>query len=115
MPDSSINSGVFIRCKNQELSARDCYELNIWDLHPNQDFRTGAVVTRAVPSAFVETIGKWNTYKIKAQGDHLHVWVNGQQTADIQDSDRSEGYIGLQANGTGEIRFRKVKLKQLKH
>jgi hypothetical protein len=64
-PDSTINSGIFIRCKNFEISAEDCYEVNIWDLHPNQDFRTGAIVAKFKPLAIVETIDKWNTYKIK--------------------------------------------------
>ena len=45
-PDSTINSGVFIRCKNQDINPTDCYELNIWDLHPDQTNRTGAIVTR---------------------------------------------------------------------
>ena len=36
-PDSTINSGVFVRCKNaNDINPIDCYELNIWDLHPDQ-------------------------------------------------------------------------------
>ena len=30
-PESTINSGVFIRCKNYDINASDCYEINIWD------------------------------------------------------------------------------------
>ena len=113
-PDSTINSGVFIRCKNFEINAADCYEINIWDLHPNQEFRTGAIVTKASPISLVETINKWNTYKIKIERDHLEVWVNGVLTADIRDKALSEGFIGLQAQGMGEIRFRNVKINVLK-
>ncbi len=107
-PDSTINSGVFIRCKNYALSAEDCYEVNIWDLHPNQDFRTGAIVTKLKPLARVETIGKWNSYKIKNVKDHLEVWINGVLTADMRDHSRMDGYVGLQASGTGEICFKNV-------
>jgi hypothetical protein len=81
-PDSTINSGIYIRCQNQEISFTDCYEINIWDLHPNQDFRTGAIVNRAIPLNYVETIGEWNTYKIQIQGDHLQAWINDIPTAD---------------------------------
>jgi hypothetical protein len=112
-PDSSINSGIFIRCKNKEISYTDCYEINIWDLHPNQDFRTGAIVNRAIPLTYVETIGEWNTYKIQIQGDHLQTWINDILTADLKDSSLQEGYIALQAMGTGEIRFRNVKFQSL--
>ena len=112
-PDSTINSGVFIRCINNDLSADNCYEINIWDLHANQDFRTGAVVTKSKPLAIVETIDKWNTYKIKMENDHIMAWVNGILTADMQDSDHLEGYLGLQASGVGEIKFRNVKISSL--
>ncbi len=113
-PDSSINSGIFIRCQNKEISFTDCYEINIWDLHTNQDFRTGAIVNRAIPLNYVETIGEWNTYKIQVQGDHLQAWINDVLTADLKDSSLAEGYIALQAMGTGEVRFRNVKIKELR-
>ena len=113
-PDSTINSGIFIRCKNFEINADDCYEVNIWDLHPNQDFRTGAIVTKMKPLAFVETIGKWNSYKIKIEKNHLEVWVNGVLTADMNDHTRMEGHIGLQASGIGEIGFRKIRIHEIK-
>jgi hypothetical protein len=112
-PDSTINSGIFIRCQNQEISFTDCYEINIWDLHTNQDFRTGAIVNRATPLNYVETIGEWNTYKIQIQGDHLQAWINDIPTADLKDSSLAEGYIALQAMGTGEVRFRNVKFQSL--
>jgi hypothetical protein len=112
-PDSSINSGIFIRCQNKEISFTDCYEINIWDLHPNQDFRTGAIVNRAIPLNYVETIGEWNTYKIQVQGDHLQTWINDVPTADLKDSGLAAGYIALQAMGTGEVRFRNVRFQSL--
>ncbi len=113
-PDSTINSGVFIRCKNIDINAVDCYEINIWDLHPNQDYRTGAIVTKSNPLARVETINKWNTYKIKIENHHLVVWVNNVLTGDIKDETLSKGFIGLQGKGKGEIKFRNVKISRLK-
>lgn len=113
-PDSTVNSGVFVRCKQRELSHTDCYEMNIWDLHPNQDFRTGAIVSRSVPEALVYTNDKWNTYKIRCEKGHLQVWINDILTADIQNDDLDEGYISLQAAESGEVRFRKLSLTPLK-
>lgn len=112
-PDSTINSGIFIRCSKEEINPTDCYELNIWDLHPDQDNRTGAIVTRMAPLAHVETIDKWNTYRIKAEKNRIQVWVNEILTADTIDDALPGGYIGLQAKGTGEIKFRNVKIKTL--
>ncbi|MCJ7467656.1 MAG: DUF1080 domain-containing protein [Maribacter sp.] len=112
-PDETVNSGIFIRCKNDELSYTDCYEINIWDNHPDQKNRTGAIVSRAVPMAQVQTLNKWNTYKIKSEKNHIQAWVNGILTADIKNEDLTQGYIGLQAAEIGTIKFRKVRIKRL--
>ncbi len=112
-PDSTINSGVFIRCTKDEIDPASCFELNIWDLHPNQKYRTGAVVTKSIPLNKMETINKWNKYKIKIENNHLKAWINGVLMADIRDRSLTEGFVALQAAGTGEIRFRNIKLKEL--
>lgn len=109
-PDSTINSGVFLRCTNQEISAEDCYEFNIWDLNPNPEYRTGGVVFRTSASEDVETIGKWNTYRLVVQGDLLQAWINEVQVISLRDDSHSSGYIGLQAMGNGSIRFRNLQL-----
>lgn len=109
-PDSTINSGIFIRCQNKELSAKDCHEINIWDLHPNQDNRTGAIVGKFKPLVKVNTLNRWNTYKIECKDEKLSVWVNDQLTAEYEDPTLQEGYIGLQAAGKGTIKFRNVHL-----
>lgn len=112
-PDAGINSGVFVRCKNKDISNSDCYEMNIWDYHPDEESRTGSIVTRVKPLANVETIGRWNSYKITCEGNHIRTWINGKLIADIYDDDLSEGYIALQAAQTGRIKFRNVKMKVL--
>lgn len=113
-PDDTVNSGVFLRCTDSDdISEVDCHEINISDLHANQDFRTGSIVKKAVPLVKVDTNNKWNTYKIKAEKNRIEVWVNDVLTADLTDDSLIEGYIALQAKDTGEIRFRNVKLQPL--
>lgn len=111
-PDAGINSGIFVRCKNKEISNKECYEMNIWDYHPDQESRTGSIVTRAKPLIDVQTIGKWNSYKITCEGNHIRTWINSKLTADIYNDDLSEGYIALQATEPGRIKFRNVKIKE---
>lgn len=112
-PDSTINSGVFIRCKQRQLSYEDCYEINIWDLHPKQENRTGAVVSRFSPLEKLETLNKWNTYKIRNEKDRLQAWINGVLVVDLKDQDLKSGPIALQAAEKGVIKFRNVKVKSL--
>jgi len=107
-PDSVINSGIFIRCKENAISNVDCYEINIWDLHPDQKNRTGAVVTRSTPLAHVETLDKWNSYKIKNEKDRLQAWINDVLVVDLKNQDLKNGPIALQAAEAGQIMFRNV-------
>ena len=112
-PSTDINSGVFIRCEDFNMTPTKCYELNIWDNHENQDFRTGAIVTKSKPLANVNTINKWNTYKIKAKGRRIQAWINGKKVADLSDESRATGYISLQADKHGTIKFKNVSIKKL--
>lgn len=47
---------------------------------------------------------QWNHYKIKAQGEHIQIWVNGVLTVDVIDSNLSEGHIGIQHHGSAKFK-----------
>lgn len=113
MPDKIVNSGIFLRCAEDKFNPTDCYEINIADNHENQNFRTGAIVTKAKPIAIVNSVNKWNQFRISAKGNHIQVWLNGIKTGDIKDESSSKGIIGLQLNGNGQIQFRNVRIREL--
>lgn len=109
-PDDTINSGVFARCSDIALSAEYCYEFNIWDEHPDQKWRTGAVVGRVSPIERVYTLDQWNTYKIQCEKDMIRAWINGTLVVDLKNDELNAGHIGLQASGKGTIRFRNIRI-----
>ncbi len=113
--DPETNSGIYIRCQQRDRVHPDtCYELNIWDLHPQQEARTGAIVFRVMPPlAQVHTLQGWNTYRVRAVGSRLDVWVNGELTAVLEQAEFEQGFIALQRWQTGTVRFRKLLLKEL--
>ena len=108
------NSGIYMRCQNPEvITDRDCYEANIYDQRPDPSYGTGGIVHRAAVSDPAPTVGgKWNVYRITAYGDRLIAELNNEITADVSDSELSEGPIGLQW-AAGELRFRKVEIARL--
>ena len=112
--DEEANSGVFIRCeRTDKLDAKLCYEVNIYDKRPDPSYGTGAIVDVAKVDPMPKAAGKWNTFEITAQGPHLVVVLNGQKTADAQDSKHlNAGPIALQY-GSGVVKFRKVQIKPL--
>ncbi len=118
--ESDSNSGIFIRCNNrQKISAADCYEANIWDTRPGQDYATGGIVDVAKVGPVPKAGGKWNTMDVIARGDHLVVLVNGAKSAEARNGKHARGPIGLQrAPGNAKqaptpIKFRKVEIREL--
>ncbi len=112
--DEEANSGIFIRCDVRNIiDSKVCYEVNIFDKRPDPSYGTGAIVDVAKVDPMPKAAGKWNTYEITAQGPHLVVVLNGQKTADVQDSKHlNAGPIALQY-GSGIVKFRKVRNKAL--
>jgi hypothetical protein len=112
--DDEANSGIFIRCdQSEKIDAKICYEVNIFDKRPDPSYGTGAIVDTAKVDPMPKAGGKWNTYEITAQGPHLTIVLNGQKTADVQDSKHlNAGPIALQY-GSGVVKFRKVQIKPL--
>jgi hypothetical protein len=110
----TTNSGVFLRAsKPDRVSDTTSYEINIYDARPDQSGRTGAIVGIAKPSQVINAAGRWNTYDITARGDHIVIVLNGVTTVDVHDSTYANGPIALQYGGSGEVRFRNIKIERL--
>jgi Domain of Unknown Function (DUF1080) len=111
--DEEANSGVFIRCdQSDKIDAKICYEVNIYDKRPDPSYGTGAIVNVAKVDPMPKAAGKWNVYEITAKGPHLTIVLNGQKTADVDDSKHLGGPFALQY-ASGVVKFRKVQIKQL--
>jgi hypothetical protein len=111
--NDEANSGIFIRCEDPaDPNPRTCYEVNIFDQRPDPTFGTGGIPGHAPVAGVPKTGGKWNTYDIIAQGDHIVLVLNGLRTVDIHDNTHASGHIGLQF-GAGIVRFRKAEIRPL--
>lgn len=111
--DDQANSGIFIRCdKSDAIDSKICYEVNVFDKRPDPKYGTGAIVDVAKVDPMPKAGGKWNTYDITAKGSHLTVVLNGEKTADVDDSKHASGPFALQY-GAGVVKFRKVQIKPL--
>jgi hypothetical protein len=108
------NSGIFIRCQDvKAISAKTCYEINIWDGRPEQDFATGGIVNVAKVLTPVKTAGQWGTIVITARGPKMAVTVNGTKTAEGEHTQFTRGPITLQFGGPGAVKFRKVQIRRM--
>jgi hypothetical protein len=67
--------------------------------------------------------GKWNKYRVLADGANIKVWINGAVVSDLNHEEKykshPKGFIGLQVHSIGrgsgpyEVRWRKIKIKEL--
>ena len=63
--------------------------------------------------------GKWNQFRVVAQGNRIRSFVNGVPVADFEDDRDASGFIGLQVHsiksGTGpfSVSWKKVRIREL--
>ena len=107
----ATNSGIFIRTSPTPKNvAKDCYEINI--APSDNPFPTGGIVGR-LKGELVEPNDGWRTMKIVADGDQIHVDVDGVATSRYSDDKPlGRGFISLQLN-KGAIAFRNIRLRPL--
>ena len=110
--EDDTNSGIFIRCNNsQNISADNCYEINIWDNHPNQELRTGSIVKLVKPLIHIDTLERWVRVDIEAKGNQIRAIFDDQVTAELVNKRSLSGVIALQYGGTGILKFRNLSIE----
>ena len=55
----------------------------------------------------------WNTMRVRAKGDHLEVWLNGRQVADVHDDTSDSGRIGFQVHPGAQFGPMKVTVREI--
>jgi hypothetical protein len=63
-------------------------------------------------------LNEWNEYRIRCEGRHIQLWVNGVQTVDYTEDDESivqSGRIAVQIHGGGkaEARYKDIVIEEL--
>jgi len=55
----------------------------------------------------------WNTLRIRAERDHLQIWLNDRQTANVYDTTSNTGKIGFQVHPGAEFAPMKIVLRDV--
>jgi putative membrane-bound dehydrogenase-like protein len=124
----SVNAGIQFRSKRaanhhevqgyQADVAKES-ERNIWgSLYDEARRRVMLVEGDQAVVAEAYRANDWNDYTIRAQGNHIQLWINGQLTADYREDDRTiarTGIIGLQIHSgpPAEAWYRHIAIKDL--
>ena len=90
---------------------------NFWDEGRRTKWLDESVDAKEKQSVYKP--GKWNQFRIVAQGNRIRSWVNGVAVADFTDDRDSAGFIGLQVHkikkGTGpfSVSWKNVRVREL--
>ncbi len=113
------NSGVWFRYQSPEVA----YQADILE-YANPECYSGTLycpgkmfLAMNTDKTLVNRDG-WNTLLIQAQGDHLQIWLNGRQVADVHDTTTASGAIGFQVHpgqefGSMKLLVRDIQIKPL--
>jgi len=120
-----INAGVQFRSQRLQEPAYEMigYQADIgdklWGALYDESRRKRVI---AAPDSVVNKptvhIDDWNDYEIRAEGNRIRLFLNGEQTVDYTESDKTipqEGKIGLQIHGNGKARvsYKDISIQKL--
>jgi hypothetical protein len=119
--ESDGNSGVFFR------SSLDGTKISGWQAEvapPGnntggiyESYGRGWLIQPSAEAQKALKYGEWNTMKIRAAGDEVTTWLNGQQMITLKDEKigQAEGVIALQIHSGGgiKVRWRNIRIKEL--
>lgn len=127
------NSGLHFRTRMRGSIVNESLEAQIIDddyrspqdpgFKVSSTTRTGAIYAVTGPnSSALRPLGEWNEMRIRCEGDHIEIFVNGTQTASVDTSTKSAlkdrpktGKI-LISNWAGEakgVAFRNIRLRKI--
>lgn len=113
------NSGFYFRAvppENNPDGFPRGYEAQICH---NQDAHTGWLWKPGTPTGEAEKLitkdGEWFSYKIKAVGNNITFWINGELVMKYEDDEYQSGYFAIQGHNPGmKIEAKELYYKNLK-
>lgn len=83
--------------------------------------RRNKVLVKPDPAVLAKAMkpGDWNDYRIRAEGPHIQLWLNGVQTVDYTEAEpniAARGHFGLQvhAGPPMEVLYKELRITELK-
>jgi hypothetical protein len=108
------NTGIWFRYQ----SASKAYQADILE-YKNPECYSGSLycpgkmfIAMNTDKTLVDRDG-WNTMKVRAEGDHIQIWLNGRQVADVQDDATDSGKIGFQVHPGEEFGPMKIIVREM--
>jgi hypothetical protein len=107
-----FNSGLAFRCQGAKGKPKG-YQIEIDRKLPGGIYGIGLGGWLSKKKGVLKE-GQWNHFRVKAEGDHIQTWVNGELVSDLREKRQLKGYFGIQHHGKGgTVKFRKIRVRKL--
>lgn len=119
--EANGNSGVFIR-SGIEGTKISGWQVEVAPLNNStggiyESYGRGWLIKPTAEKEKNLKVGKWNTLKMKVDGDVVTTWLNGKQMVNIKDEKigAGEGFVALQIHDGGgiKVRWKNIKIQEL--
>ncbi len=119
-----IHAGIWLRGTGPEQSSEQWVRIEIFDSGKPIAF-TGSVYVQGKGLALVnlreDLVDRegWNTLSVRAEGDRIQVWLNGEEIGVVRVTGPAKGKIGLYIEGqptykSTELQIREVQIQRLR-
>lgn len=119
--EANGNSGVFFRCSIEGTKITG-WQAEVAPPNNNtggiyESYGRGWLIKPAPEKDKALKMGEWNTMRIKAMGDVVTTWVNGQEMITLEDAKigAASGQIALQIHDGGgiKVKWRNIRITEL--
>ncbi len=108
------NSGVWFRFQTPEKAYQaDILEYKNPEAYSGTLYCPGKLFLAINGDKTLVNRDGWNTIKIQAERDHLQLWFNGRQVADVYDRTSDSGKIGFQVHPGAEFSQMKILVRDV--
>jgi Domain of Unknown Function (DUF1080) len=120
-----VNGGVQFRTKripnHHEVSGFQADLGKGYDGALYDESRRKKMMAQPTPEVLAKAqkpLGEWNEYRIRAEGNHIQIWLNGVQTVDYTETEAGidlTGIIAVQIHGgaTSIVRYKDLMIEEL--
>lgn len=117
------NSGFYFRAADATDPVETGVEIQILDSYGKKGAMShhdngGVVFTRGASKNMSKPVGEWNQLKVRCEGQHLKVWLNGERVQDMfldktgLKNRPATGFLGFQDHGD-PLQLRNIKIEEL--
>ena len=95
------NNGIYFRAQPNPQNRNNWpvgYEAQVYNHIGRGEYITGSLYGRVMASRLLTRDGDWFSMRIRAKGDHIQIFVNGQKVVDTRNDEFKAGHIAIQCH-----------------